>query len=179
MSAGAPTGWLRRSLPYIAVPLGLVVIATVVILGMRIYTYGWDFWRLHHSTGARQVAEKTTVTGFTRTAIYDVNGNAAPGSHAVFIGPAPAPDPVVNVSVPGIQLRAVDPPQDVHPPNHIIVARGKTVDPELCSAAVSFTRDPLKDPDPGRLKLSPEQIDAVRSGTQILLEVYIGGCGWY
>ncbi|MFI9505671.1 hypothetical protein [Nocardia sp. NPDC052566] len=150
----------------------------VFIVGSRIYTYGWDFWKLHHPTGARQVAEKTTVSGFTRTGIYNSNGNI-PASKAIFIGPAPAPDPVAVVSIPGIQLQTVVPPQASHPPNDTIVAHGRTIDPEPCNASVSFIRDPLADPIPKRLNLSPEQIDAVRSGTQILLGVYVSGCGWY
>lgn len=87
--------------------------------------------------------------------------------------------------MPTIKLNLVNPmpgPSPLDPPRYdVAVAKGRR--PDGCGATVVLDSDP----QPSMLDirgehwisiLTPGQLDAVRKGTQIFIEVEVGGCGW-
>lgn len=135
---------------------------------------------------ARRIAEAATVAGFVRTVVVDVSdGDNPPYASAFFIGPAPRPDAVAVVAVPSIQLNAIAPPPAPQswekPRSYLVAAKGQRQDG--CKASVTFDSDPK--PSVSHIRgeesisvLTAEQLDAVRNGTQVFIELSIGGCGW-
>jgi hypothetical protein len=147
--------------------------------------YRFEAWRFR--TGeAKRIAEAATVAGFVRTAIVDMPaGDNLPNATAYFIGPAPRPDPLAIVSVPAIPLKAADapvaPPWD---PNEYVgidypVATGRRADG--CYASVAFISNPKLSVNDFRRHsiaiLTPEQLDEVRNGTKVFIQLYVSGCG--
>ncbi|MGW4535392.1 hypothetical protein ACWEOI_31015 [Nocardia sp. NPDC004340] len=113
-----------------------------------------------------------TVAGFTRTKVIDVpHGDDAPFAEAYFIGPAPKPDPLTAVTVPNIVLTAVEPPPPAPESRAFaVVAVGHRSGG--CGATVTFRSDPYQ----GNFGLTPQQLDDVRKGTQVFIQIVIGGC---
>ncbi|MFE9324656.1 hypothetical protein ACIHDR_17435 [Nocardia sp. NPDC052278] len=147
--------------------------------------YRIEAWRFR--TGeAKRIAEAATVTGFVRMAIVDVpDGDNLPNAAAYFIGPAPRPDPLAVVSVPTIPLTAADPPvAPAWDPTKYVgidypVATGRRADG--CYASATFITNPKPSVEDFRRHsiavLAPEQLDEVRKGSKVFIELDISGCG--
>lgn len=136
-------------------------------------------WRDRPSE-ARRIAEGTTVKGFVRTAIVDVPDDNHTYANAFYIGPAPKPDPLAVVEVPTIQLSAVAAPAPVPSWDNdnrltVVVAKGKR--PDGCMASVAYSVHPEADPTRSSFNLTPEQLDAVRNGTQVFVQLTVSACG--
>jgi hypothetical protein len=154
----------------------LVVLVVAGLLG-----YGWhrfEAWR-EKPGEAERIAETTTVAGFVRAAVVDLDDGV---TDAYFIGPAPQPDPVSVVSVPTIRLSPVAPEldqaSDPEPRHDQVVAKGQRRDG--CGASVVAESDPMSDLGPDwtrKITLTNDQLAAVRRGTKTLFVVGVFNCG--
>lgn len=160
--------WVRWGL------VALVLLISVVLLACGFRRF--ESWR-SLPVEATRIAEATTVTGFSRTAITSYTDDDRSFAHVYFIGPAPKPDPVAVASVPTIQLNGVTSPPN--PPGVDIkvgmVAKGKRSDG--CMASVSFPANLDLDARRSQFHLSAEQLAAVFKGEQVVIDVSIGNCG--
>jgi hypothetical protein len=150
----------------------------LIVVGLLDFGYyRFEAWR-NRPSEARRIAEAATITGFVRTAVVDVPDSNATYADAYFIGPAPKPDTMPVVSVPTIQLNAVPPPpaspEWVY--RSIPVTKGER--PDGCGATVAYTMHLNSDPRRSEFNLTAEQLDEVRNGTQVFIELSVGGCGW-
>jgi hypothetical protein len=156
---------------------GRIVLAVVILAGLLDFGYRrLESWR-DRPSDARRIAEAAAVTGFVRKAVVDIpDSDNPPYAEAIFIGPAPKPDPLTAVSVPTIRLQAVMPEPDPLPWKktryYFIVANGQR--PDGCKATVAFNTDPQ--PEDVNSILTAQQIEEVRNGTQILIELVVGDC---
>lgn len=170
-----PSRWYRWGL----IALVLLIAASLLVVGYNRYK-AWT-----GPSEARRIAEATTVAGFVRTAVVNISGGENPmHADAYFIGPAPRPDPIAIVSVPTIQLYAVPPPPAPpsweKPRTYLVAAKGKR--PDGCEASVTFESDPkttaYSSGDEGWVTLlTAEQLEGVRNGTQIFINLAVGNCG--
>ncbi|WP_147404326.1 hypothetical protein [Nocardia panacis] len=165
------------------------MIVFLVLGGLVTYGIHWfQSWR-HQPTEARRLAEAASVVGFVRTAIIDVSdGDNPPHATAFFIGPAPKPDALAVVSVPTIKLSPLEPPpymseleKKKYDDSDFAVAYGKR--PDGCGAGVAFISNPKQWEYSLRGQhmievISPEQIESVRRGASVFMELAIGNCGW-
>ncbi|MFX0574847.1 hypothetical protein [Nocardia nepalensis] len=157
----------------------------VIVGGLLAFGYHrFEVWRDRPSE-ARRIAEAATVAGFVRTAVVDASdGDNPPYANAYFIRPAPKPDPL-EVVVPTIQLSAVAPlpaPEPWEKPRiYDVVAKGKR--PDGCEASVTVVSDPKPTVRDIRGEhsisiLTPEQLDEVRKGTKVFIQLTVVNCGW-
>lgn len=160
--------WVRWGLSAIVLLIGVVLLAC----GYQRF----DSWRRLPAEATR-IADATTVTGFSRTAITSYTDDDRSFAHVYFIGPAPKPDPVAVASVPTIQLNGVTPPSS--PPGVDsrvgVVAKGKRSDG--CAASVSYPANLDLDARRSQFHLSAEQLATVFKGEQVVIDVNIGNCG--
>jgi hypothetical protein len=157
-----------------------VLIALVLLVIAGFSTWGFmrfEAWR-SPSGVARHIADSATVAGFVRVSVVDVyDGGNSSDATAYFIGPAPRPDPLVAVSVPTIKIAAVAPEMVVPGVRTSdVVARGQRSDG--CGVSVSYPTGPIPDSEQSNWKLTAEQRDEVRKGTQALIALYVYNCGW-
>jgi len=156
---------------------GGVALVLLLVAGLLVFGYHrFTAWRDRPSE-ARRIAEAATVAGFVRAAVKDVPvGDSSPWAEAIFIGPAPKPNILRVVSVPTIRLNAVAPqpapPVGDKPLYYIVVAAGHR--PDGCSVNVAFNLDPK--PEDVNSILTDQQVDDVRNGTRVLIELMVNGC---
>lgn len=165
--------WVRRA--------GCIAVLLTVLVGL--IAFGWQRYEASFdvTSEARLIAESVAVSGFTQTVVVDIIDSNSSYATAYFIGPSPKPDPLAIITVPTIALSASTPRRKspyLDPPSHEVVARGQRSDG--CYATVAFDTNPRlsnKAVPPVQL-LTAEQQTAVRSGSQVFIEVHIGDCGW-
>jgi hypothetical protein len=163
--------WYGKSVRnrWIAVVVGIVVVG---LLGYGFFRF--ETWR-NRPSEARRLADAATVAGFVRTAVVDVNdGDDASVADAFFIGAAPKPNPLAVVAVPTIELKALDPPIVAPESGSAVVARGTR--PDECAASVVFLAPPGSEPGKPDWHLTTQQLDNVRKGTQILIQLHVYNC---
>lgn len=161
---------------------GRSAVILLIVVGLGAFGYWrFDAWRDRPSE-TRRIAESVTVAGFVRTAVVDeADGDNPSDANAYFIGPAPKPDAVTSVSVPTIRLSAVPPPyapdldDSGAPPLAYPVAKDERRDG--CGASVSYPTEPASDRERSSWRLTAEQLDGVRRGTDVLVRVLVYGCG--
>ncbi|MFJ4650930.1 hypothetical protein ACIP5Y_06600 [Nocardia sp. NPDC088792] len=157
----------------------------LIVMGLLALGYHRLEYERPHGDEAHRIVEQATVAGFARTGIIAIDdGDNPPLAEAYFIGPAPKPDVLTVVSVPTIQLKAVEDADAEwarqHPDVDYAVAHGER--PDGCGAGVSFVSNPTPTVKERGIRdvtvLTDEQIAAVRNHTAVVIELSVGPCGW-
>ncbi|WP_446223742.1 hypothetical protein ACTWPB_00220 [Nocardia sp. IBHARD005] len=165
---------------------GRAVVVSLVLAGLfGLGCYRLYVWR-NAPSEARQLAEAASVERFTLAGVVDESrGDNPSAAVAFFIGPPPESGVLAAVAVPTIPSAriAVEPAApDVTPSRTwVVLARGHRADG--CGVSVVLDTKPLVRQSVLRSKnladvLTAEQRAAVQSGSMLVVEVRVDGCGW-